>query len=105
MTTTTTFIALAGAARRTAALAWSATWSSLSQAAAPSSVRPAAPAPPTRIRSRRVSSSLKRSAPRDVDRADRVLVRELVQDLARDLLDIVLVMPEVVEERLQGRPR
>ena len=51
ITTTTTFIGFAGAAVVIAAGS-----SSLLQELAPSSARPATPAPPARIRSRRVKS-------------------------------------------------
>ena len=63
ITTTTTFIAPTGA--RPSLTSCPAAVSSLSQAAALISVRPAAPAPPARSTSRRVSSSAKvRYAPR-----------------------------------------
>src|SRR5215213_2489775 len=104
ITTTTTFIAPTGAWPSLISLP--AASPSLSQPAAPSSVRPAAPAPPARSTSRRVSSSAKAlgAAPRDVDRTDRVLVGELVQYLADDLVDVSLVVAEVVQQRLQRRP-
>src|SRR5215207_2231591 len=104
ITTTTTFIAPTGALP--SLTSWPAASCSLSQAAALISVRPAAPAPPARSTSRRVSSSAKPlgGAPRDVDRADRVLVGELVQHLAQDLVDVALVVTEVVEHGLQRRP-
>src|SRR5215218_6679641 len=104
ITTTTTFIAPTGAWPSLISLP--AASPSLSQPAAPSSVRPAAPAPPARSMSRRVSSSAKPlgTAPRDVDRTDRVLVGELVQHLAHDLVDVAFVVTEVVEHRLQRRP-
>src|ERR671923_1151176 len=105
ITTTTTFIAPTGACRRRKAAA-PLGWSS-SQAAAPRTARPAAPAPPARIRSRRVRSpatiSLP-SAPGYVDAPDGVLVRQLAEDLADDLLDIALVVAEVVEEGFQRSP-
>src|SRR5918996_3692418 len=104
ITTTTTFIAPGGAGWR-----WKLDLpeaSSLSQPAAPSRPRPAAPAPPALLRRRRVTSWLNwlGPAPRDVDRADRVLVRELVHHLAHDLVNVPLVVAEVVAERLQRRP-
>src|ERR671919_883841 len=104
ITTTTTFIAPGGAGWRVKLDSPDAS-SSLSQPA-PSSVRPAAPAPPAWIRRRRVRSWPKslRPAPGDVDRADGVLVGELLHHLTHDLVHVALVVAEVVEERLQRRP-
>src|SRR5215211_1582210 len=105
MTRTTTFIAPGGAGLRSKAALPEAS-SPLSQLEAPSSARPAAPAPPVCINRRRVTSSRKplRPAPRDVDRADGVLVRQLFEHRADDLVHVALVMAEVVEERLQRGP-
>src|SRR3954471_15358214 len=98
ITITTTLSAPAGAmpslASRTSPAA-----SSLLQPAPPSSARPAAPAPPARSACLRVRSSAKRLgvAPRDVDRADRVLVGQLVEHLAHHAVHVTLVVTEIVE--------
>src|SRR5689334_23983639 len=107
MTITTTFSAPAGATPSLASCAFFAVaWSSLLQPSAPSMAKPAAPAPPARRACLRVKSPAKRLgvAPRDVDRADRVLVGQLVEHLAHHPVHVALVVAEVVEERLQGRP-
>src|SRR5919109_1145192 len=107
MTTTTTFMAPAGACERRNAAA--PLGSSSSHPLVPSRASPAAPAPPARNRSRRVRSDpttcLVVSAFRYVDRSDRVLVGKLAEHFAGDLLDIALVVAEVVQEGLERSPR
>src|ERR671919_494115 len=96
ITTTTTFMAPAGACARRAGGAPVA--SSLSQALAPRTVSPTAPAPPARMRSRRVMSGATlcplTSALVYVDAADRVLVGQLREHLAGDLENVALVVAE-----------
>src|SRR5829696_1141768 len=80
-----------------------------------SSASPAAPAPPARRSSRRETAKPRGRRPLaspsggmprlpalgDVDRAYRVLVGQLSEDLAHDVVDIALIVAEIVEEGLQ----
>src|SRR5688500_13983745 len=93
ITTTTTFMAPIGAGLRLK-LDLPLASSSLSQEAAPSTLKPAAPAPPAFSRSRRERSLAKWLGPAlgDVDRPDGVLVWELLENLAHDVVHLALVV-------------